>query len=83
MKKEKIRQSKVLGKMRELGVTQAWMAEELKVTTNTINRKLTGERPITLPEAKRISEMLNGEIEELFFIEEVSRNDTLQKGEQQ
>ena len=54
--------------MREYNMTQQNLADELGISVQSFNAKINGKVPFTVPEAKKISELLNLENpSEIFF----------------
>ena len=63
-KLRKIRRSK--------GYTCEYMAEKLGFTKATYSKKERGQIAMTLEDARKISEIFNGTIEDIFFTDKVS-----------
>lgn len=53
-----INTAKIKGRLRELGKTQAELAEYVGIAQSTINQKLNGDRPLFLDESERFAEFL-------------------------
>ena len=49
------------------GLTQMQMAEKLDITTATYSSKENGKKQFTLEEAKKIAEIFNTSIDNIFF----------------
>lgn len=66
--------SKLLGKMRELGVTQVFLAKKVGISQTTLIAKLKNKNYFTTREIECICEMLNiskEEIHSYFFVKKV------------
>ena len=66
----KFNHSKLLGKMKELEITQENLAKEISVTESTLNLKLNGKSCFTTREISKICKALNilpKQIGEYFF----------------
>lgn len=53
-----INTAKIKGRLRELGKTQAELAEYVGIAQSTVNQKLNGERPLFLDEADQFAAFL-------------------------
>lgn len=51
-------QSRIKGKMAELGITQAQLAKELGLSLQSLNQKLNGKSDMTINEAEKVIEIL-------------------------
>ncbi len=54
-----INTARIKGRLRELGKTQANLADYLGMAQSTVNQKINGERPLFLDEAERIASYLS------------------------
>lgn len=62
--------NKIKGRMRELELTQADVAQCLKIAQPTANQKINNVRPFDLDEAEKLSDLLHidsGEFGDYFF----------------
>lgn len=69
--------SKLLGRIRECGMTQESLAVAIGISITTLNLKLNNKAFFTQPEIKRICSVLEigkDEIGEYFFILKVQKN---------
>ena len=55
--------------------TCAYMAEKMGLTKGTYSKKERGQITMTLEDAKKISEILNGTVDDIFFADKVSLKD--------
>jgi len=51
------------------------MAEKMGLTKGTYSKKERGQITMTLEDAKKISEILNGTVDDIFFADKVSLKD--------
>lgn len=63
---------KLKGLMKENHITQTELAEVLNITVSTLNFKLNGKSDFTIKEAKKISQLFDKPIDEIFFTCEIS-----------
>lgn len=54
-----INTNKLKGRMKELNITQADVAKELKIAQPTANQKINNIRPFDLEEAETLAKMLH------------------------
>lgn len=59
-----INTNKIKGRMKELEITQADVARELKIAQPTANQKINNVRPLDLDEAEALSKLLRIPAEE-------------------
>ncbi len=64
---------KLKGLMKENHITQNELAEILGMTVSTLNFKLNGKSDFTIREGKKISELFDKPIDEIFFTFEISK----------
>lgn len=57
---------KLKGLMTEKNITQAQLAKLLGISVSTLNLKLNGKSDFTIQEGKKISRILNEEVEVIF-----------------
>lgn len=57
---------KLKGLMTENNITQVQLAKLLGISVSTLNQKLNGKSDFTIQEAKKISEILNKEVDVIF-----------------
>lgn len=57
---------KLKGLMTENNITQVQLAKLLSISVSTLNQKLNGKSDFTIQEAKKISEILNKEVDVIF-----------------
>lgn len=57
---------KLKGLMTEKNITQVQLAKLLGISVSTLNQKLNGKSDFTIQEAKKISEILNKEVDVIF-----------------
>lgn len=69
--------SKVKELREEMGLKQEIIAELLDISPANYCKKENGTIKYSLLEAKKIADYFNKTIEEIFFANEVSKNDTL------
>lgn len=68
----KFNHSKLLGRIRQLGLTQESVAQEIGINKGTLNMKLSGKYSFTAAEIDSLCRLLNipnGEIGAYFFTE--------------
>ena len=69
---------KLRGLRAEYGLTQEEVAKKIGISTNSYNRKERGKRKFTLIEAKKLADLFDVSIEDIFFnhklTEMVSKN---------
>lgn len=63
------------------GYTQGEMALKLGISKNAYNRKELGLREFTLSEAKKISDIFQCKIDDIFFVKQGNTNDTQVRSE--
>ena len=69
--------SKLLGRIREKGMTQQSLSKELGIGLNSVNQKLTNKAYFKQQEIRRICEILgseDGEVGLYFFTQKVQKN---------
>ena len=65
---------KLIGKRHELKLTQEDMARLIGISKNNYGLKENGKLDFSLPEIKKILNILNSTYEEIFFEESVTEN---------
>lgn len=76
MTAKKLNYAKLLGKIRECGLTQADLAEKIGIHKGTLSAKLNNQFSFTIKEMLAIGEVLEipqGELGDYFFAEEVQK----------
>lgn len=69
--------SKLLGRIREKGLTQKELAEQIGISATTLNLKLCNNNFFTQKEVLKLCKALdisNGEVADYFFAEKVQKN---------
>lgn len=49
---------KILGRMRELGITQKCVSDHLGLAASTVSQKINGVRPMSLDEAEKLAALI-------------------------
>lgn len=77
MKTKKVKYAKLLGKIRECGLTQAELANKIGVHKGTLSAKLNDQFSFTIKEMLAIGAALNipgNELGDYFFVNEVQKS---------
>lgn len=71
-----VQTNKIKGRMKELGLSQADIAQHLNIAQPTVNQKISNARPFNLDEAEKLLKLLEiyiGDFGTYFFANEVAQ----------